>query len=450
MKLFSTTIVLSFSALLVFSASAVKAQIHSRTSDTAFLKQQTILKGIPEADCLIRIGDIDNFGLGWPAQFDLFCDIQTETGVLPGKTVLNDLLGFDKAIVSSHIKPAGVLRCGKDALSTKSGLNVTKGFSASIPLDALKGTLVKNAILQLHLADLQTIQYCSHYSLKINGVANTEGEQILNHLEMPEGVGRMITIPLPPDVIKGLASSSKLEIKIDDENGSGDAFAIDFMRLLINPNRVGDCKGQIQGRVVQQNTDIALGGAEIILQDQRRVLVNEKGDFSINDMPTGTQVLHIVKPGYNDMWQSVDVSKGQNENEILISMEASRRTIPFLYKELRVGDKTILNQIQFSEQRNALEPGDHPSLMALFVMMKDNPSLQIEIDGHSLSEGDALDNWVKSYLRANSCKNFLVQRGISASRILVYGWGMSLPIRTKGEPEEMKVNERIEFRFIHS
>jgi outer membrane protein OmpA-like peptidoglycan-associated protein len=450
MKIFFTRTALSFCTLLLCSASAVKSQVHSRTSDTAFLKQRVVLRSIPEADYLFRIGDIDNFGQGWPDKFDPFCDVQTDGAGLQCKTKIDDLLGFDKAVVSSAIKPGTQFRCGKDALSVQSGLNVVKGFAVSISLDELKGSLVKNAILQLHIADLQAKQYCSHYSLKINGVTYTEGEEILNHLEMPEGFSRLISLPLPPDVIKGLASNTKLEVKIDDMNASGDAIAVDFVRLLVNPNMSAICKGELRGRVIQQYTELSLGGAEIILPDQRRFLANEKGEFSINDIPVGTQVLHVVRPDNQDLWQAVDVFQGKNENELLVTMEAARRTIPFLYKDMRVGDKVVLNQIHYSEQRNALEPGDYPALMALYVMMKDNPSLQIELDGHSLLEGDAFDNWVKSYLRANSCKTFLVQKGISPSRILVFGWGMSQAIRANGEPEETKVNERVEFRFTHS
>lgn len=450
MKILPNIIGPSLTAILILSASLLQAQIHSRTSDTAFSKQHVVLKGIAEAEYLIRVGDIDNFGQSWPDMFDPFCDLQTETGRLQCVSKGDDLPGFDKVIVSSAIKPGGKLACGKDALFTNAGLNVSKGFSANIPLEALQGGQIKNAVLQLHLADLQAAQYCSHYSIKLNGVAFAEGEVILNHLEMLEGLGRIISLPLPPDVVKGLSSTPKLEIKIDDQNASGDAFAIDFIRLLVNVNPAVTCKGQLHGTVIQQNTEAVLGGAEIILADQRSVLANEKGEFSINDVPVGTQVLHVIRPGFNDQWQSVDVYKGQSEVEAVISMEPARRIIPFLTREMRVGDKVVLNQIQYSAQRNALEPGDYPALMALYVMMKDNPSLQIELDGHSLLQGDALDNWVKSYLRANSCKAFLVQKGISPSRILVYGWGMSQPIRTKGEPEEMMVNERVEFRFTHS
>ena len=51
--------------------------------------------------------------------------------------------------------------------------------------------------------------------------------------------------------------------------------------------------------------------------------------------------------------------------------------------------------------------------------MKTNPAAEIELSGHTSSEGEAALNRSLSYLRVKACKDYVVGRGIDTGRISV-------------------------------
>ena len=83
-----------------------------------------------------------------------------------------------------------------------------------------------------------------------------------------------------------------------------------------------------------------------------------------------------------------------------------------------------------------------------FVLLKDNPNIQVEISGHTSSEGNAERNLSLSLQRAESVKTYLVRRGIADSRIHTVGHGADVPIADNSTEEGRILNRRIEFRIL--
>ena len=75
------------------------------------------------------------------------------------------------------------------------------------------------------------------------------------------------------------------------------------------------------------------------------------------------------------------------------------------------------------------------------------PNVNIEIQGHTDSDGNDQYNQVLSEKRAISVKNYLVQKGISVDRLTTAGFGETQPISDNSTPEGKAKNRRIEFQI---
>jgi cytochrome c oxidase subunit 2 len=76
------------------------------------------------------------------------------------------------------------------------------------------------------------------------------------------------------------------------------------------------------------------------------------------------------------------------------------------------------------------------------------PEIAIEIEGHTDNTGDAAANIVLSQNRAEAIKNYLIEKGISQSRLTAIGYGSSQPVDTNDTDEGRQKNRRTQFRII--
>jgi OOP family OmpA-OmpF porin len=83
-----------------------------------------------------------------------------------------------------------------------------------------------------------------------------------------------------------------------------------------------------------------------------------------------------------------------------------------------------------------------------YQVLAGNALLQIEIGGHTSSEGDAAHNQLLSLQRAEAVKAYLIARGIAEPRLHTAGYGAEKPVADNySEPGRAK-NRRIEFRIL--
>ena len=76
-----------------------------------------------------------------------------------------------------------------------------------------------------------------------------------------------------------------------------------------------------------------------------------------------------------------------------------------------------------------------------------HPDIPLRIEGHTDSSGAKQDNLILSQLRANSVRDYLVDRGVSIYRLKAYGFGEGVPISDNSTPAGRADNRRIEFNF---
>jgi outer membrane protein OmpA-like peptidoglycan-associated protein len=77
-----------------------------------------------------------------------------------------------------------------------------------------------------------------------------------------------------------------------------------------------------------------------------------------------------------------------------------------------------------------------------------NPKAEIELSGHTSSEGDAGLNRSLSYKRVKSCKDYMLTKGIDAGRIIAIGFGPDRPVAANDTEINRAKNRRVEMRFM--
>lgn len=111
-------------------------------------------------------------------------------------------------------------------------------------------------------------------------------------------------------------------------------------------------------------------------------------------------------------------------------------------------DRLVLVGVNFAFDKSELLPESYTVLYKSVRLLKDNPNVNIEIEGYT----DYIDtkeyNQILSEERAQTVKNYLVANGIAENRISTIGYGKSNPIADNTTEEGRALNRRIVFRII--
>jgi OmpA-OmpF porin, OOP family len=112
------------------------------------------------------------------------------------------------------------------------------------------------------------------------------------------------------------------------------------------------------------------------------------------------------------------------------------------------GESVVLKGVNFEVNSSRLTANAKVILNQVADSLAANPSLKVEIGGHTDSQGSDTYNQKLSQRRANSVKDYLVARGIDANRLTTKGYGESQPIDTNETPEGRELNRRVEIKVL--
>jgi outer membrane protein OmpA-like peptidoglycan-associated protein len=81
-------------------------------------------------------------------------------------------------------------------------------------------------------------------------------------------------------------------------------------------------------------------------------------------------------------------------------------------------------------------------------LLRENPTVQIQISGHTDNVGKAEVNRVLSNNRAQAVVKYLVAQGIEAARLTFKGYGATQPVADNDSEEGRARNRRTELKVI--
>ena len=120
--------------------------------------------------------------------------------------------------------------------------------------------------------------------------------------------------------------------------------------------------------------------------------------------------------------------------------------LPDLRNKLLTEGKLVSYGIYFDVNKDVVKPESYTTLKEIAAVLKENPSVNIKIIGHTDSDGDDNANMDLSKRRAASVRNSLVKIfSIDASRIETDGKGESEPVAPNDNSTNKALNRRVEF-----
>lgn len=110
---------------------------------------------------------------------------------------------------------------------------------------------------------------------------------------------------------------------------------------------------------------------------------------------------------------------------------------------------SILERVEFRYDRSELDPRSFPLLDSVARVILGHPWIQqVEIQGHTDGDGSPDYNLKLSQGRALAVTNYLVSKGIDATRLIARGYGMSAPLAPNTTAHGKAQNRRVEFVIV--
>jgi outer membrane protein OmpA-like peptidoglycan-associated protein len=105
----------------------------------------------------------------------------------------------------------------------------------------------------------------------------------------------------------------------------------------------------------------------------------------------------------------------------------------------------ITQQIHFAYNKDTIRPESFPVLDAVVEVLGKNPSIKLEVQGHTDNRGSAQYNKQLSNRRAASVVRYLVSHGVDASRLTSQGYGFDRPLVPNSSDQNRALNRRVQF-----
>lgn len=162
------------------------------------------------------------------------------------------------------------------------------------------------------------------------------------------------------------------------------------------------------------------------------------GSYSQELGGAGTYVLSASLSGYLNSTDTVIVREG--------SPSPVRKDLAL--QPIEVGAVVRLRNIYFDYDKTTLKPESFIELAKVVSFLQANPTVEIEIQGHTDSHGSDAYNLTLSQGRSQAVVDYLIGQGISRSRLGAHGFGESKPIDTNDTDAGRANNRRVEFTIL--
>ena len=236
---------------------------------------------------------------------------------------------------------------------------------------------------------------------------------------------------------KAYFASNKLNGK-----GGWDIYAIDLYKAA-RPEKVFLVKGQL----VDDNGS-SLGDAKLEVKNTRTEEVSE----GIVDSETGQYAVAVTATDEKDDFLMVVKKEDYSFTSTLI--EPTEETfekpieVNFEVKPIAAGKSVQINDIYYATASYEINSKSLAVLDEFADFLKTNPTVKVEIRGHTDNIGSVQTNITLSNNRAKAVYDYLLTKGVSKSNISYKGFGPNMPIADNSTEAGRAKNRRTEFYIV--
>ena len=198
----------------------------------------------------------------------------------------------------------------------------------------------------------------------------------------------------------------------------------------------------VKGIVRDKKTKVLLeANVKVVNLQNLKVIYNdytakETGDF-LAVMPIGASYsFHVNADGYLFYSENYELGNLYTDKPFLLEIELEK---------IQVGNNLVLKNIFFDTNQYKLLPSSYIELATLLELLKQNPGIQIEIQGHTDNVGNEASNLKLSLARSKAVYDYLIENKIPVERVSYKGYGKSKPIAANDTEKNRKLNRRTSF-----
>ncbi|MBP7225801.1 MAG: OmpA family protein [Aliarcobacter sp.] len=116
--------------------------------------------------------------------------------------------------------------------------------------------------------------------------------------------------------------------------------------------------------------------------------------------------------------------------------------------QLLINNILSAKKINFERRSTAITAESKTVVEEIAKILNDNPTLKVEISGHTDSRGSDSLNKKISQDRASSVRDILISLGINKDRVTAIGYGEEKPLVQDDENGLSEINRRVEFNIL--
>ena len=291
-------------------------------------------------------------------------------------------------------------------------------------------------------SDNQTLYFTS------NGHLGYGGDDLLMTKKGPKNMwSRAVNLGYPINTIENegslvVAADGKTAYYASDRSDSRGGLDIYSFELRndIRPAKTLWVKGKVFDKKTNKGLPSAVELTDLSTQSVlSKVQTDETGSYLIT-LPVGKDyAFNVNRKGYLFFSENFSLSHKTSDSTYNID-------IPL--QPLEANATVILKNIFFDVNKYDLEPESTSELDMVVMLLKENPTLKIQINGHTDNIGKAADNLKLSNDRAQSVVKYLVTKGIEIKRLSFRGFGANQPIASNNSEEGKAQNRRTELIVI--
>jgi OmpA-OmpF porin, OOP family len=241
------------------------------------------------------------------------------------------------------------------------------------------------------------------------------------------------------------ADGNKAYYSHENVNDKGETFARLFETLIPKEKRIDKISSYVKGIIVDKDTRQPLkAGIELIDTDADTLIAVTQSDSIGGEylivLTEGSQyALYINKEQY--LFQSLrfDYTEKNIAQPVTINIELEK---------IKTGSRIVLNNIFFEFNKYNLQANSIPEMQKIIKFLKDNPTLKIQISGHTDNVGLDTYNLLLSEKRAQAVTDYLIKNGVLKNNVVSVGYGSSQPIADNSSTKGQEKNRRIEFKVL--
>lgn len=216
--------------------------------------------------------------------------------------------------------------------------------------------------------------------------------------------------------------------------------------ITLPENLVTRAKGNVVKGIVQDAKTNSPVGAWVELFDlkENKMISKVRADSVDGEylmiLPGGSEyALYVRKPGY--LFQSLHFNYEESKE---LKPVIKNINLVSIQKDALV----VLNNLFFDVNKYELKPQSITELSEVIIFLNQNPSLKVEIGGHTDNSGTEVYNQQLAERRAQSVAEYLIAHQVPKQRIITEGYGSQRPIAANDTEENKEKNRRIEFKIL--